>query len=97
MIILKLKKTNFINIKALFWKKLLFSKKDFKYFTGYKNATKIRPLCIFLPKMRIYKRGFVKTKCMRFLIKDETFFDKYTEIWEKVSNIIKKGNFRHHQ
>ena len=25
-----------------------------------------------------------------FLIKDETFFDKYKKIWEKVSNIIKK-------
>ena len=40
--------------------------------------------------MSIYKRNFDKTKCMYFLIKDEKCFDKYIEIWEKVSNIIKK-------
>ena len=39
--------------------------------------------------MSIYRRDFDKTKCMYFLIKDEIFFDKYYEIWEKVSNIIK--------
>ena len=40
--------------------------------------------------MSIYKRNFDKTKCMYFLIKDEKCFDKYIEIWEKISNIIKK-------
>ena len=30
--------------------KISLGKKGFKYFTGYKDA-KIRPLCIFLPKM----------------------------------------------
>ena len=40
--------------------------------------------------MSIYRRDFDKTKCMYFLIKDEIFFDKYYEIWEKVSNIIKR-------
>ena len=43
--------------------------KDFKYFIGYKDAKKIRPLCIFLPKMSAYRRDFDKTKCMSFLIK----------------------------
>ena len=28
---------------------------------------------------------------MNFLIKEENFFDKYNEIWEKVSNVNKKG------
>ena len=32
--------------------------------------------------MSMYKKDF--------LINDENFFDKYNEIWEKVSNIIKK-------
>ena len=41
--------------------------------------------------MSIYKRDFDKTKCMYFLIKDEKIFDKYYEIREKVSNIIKKN------
>ena len=27
---------------------------------------------------------------MSFLIKNETFFKKYNEIWKKVNNIIKK-------
>ena len=41
--------------------------------------------------MNAYKRGFDKTKCMPFLIKDEKLLDKYKEIWKKkVSNITKK-------
>ena len=60
--------------------KISFGKKDFKYFIGYKDANKIRPLCIFLPKMSAYRRYFDKTKCMPFLIKDEKFLEKYNEI-----------------
>ena len=43
---------------------------------------KIKPLCIFPPKMGMYNKDF--------LIKDEKPFDKDNKIWEKVSNIIKK-------
>ena len=64
--ILKLKNTNFTNIKALF----------FKCFIGYKDAKKIRPLCIFLPKMNAYRRGFDRTKCMPFLVIEEKLFEK---------------------
>ena len=59
-----------------------FGKQDFKYFIEYKDAKNIKLLCIFLPRMSIYKRNF--------LIKDEKSFVKYNEICEKVSNIIKK-------
>ena len=38
--------------------KIPFGKNDFKYFIGYKDAKKIRPLYIFLPKMSAYRRGF---------------------------------------
>ena len=38
-----------------------FGKKGFKYFIGYKNSKKIRPLCIFLPKMSAYRRDFDET------------------------------------
>ena len=38
--------------------------------------------------MSIYKRYPDKTKCMYFMIKDETNFDKYITNWEKVSNMI---------
>ena len=48
-----------------------FGKNGFEYFIGYKDAKKIRPLCIFLPKMSAYGRDFDKTKCMSFLRKDE--------------------------
>ena len=52
---------------------------------------KIRPSCIFLPKMSTYRRDFDKTKWLSFLIKDDKFLEKYNEIWgKKVSNIIKK-------
>ena len=34
--------------------KLPFGKDDFKHFIGYKDDKKIRPLCIFFPKMSTY-------------------------------------------
>ena len=42
--------------------KISLGKDDLKYFIGYKDARKIRPLCIFLPKMSAYRRNFDKTK-----------------------------------
>ena len=85
---LKLKNTNFINIKVLLYKsqisnidinkivvsnKLNFGKQDFKYFIGCKDSKKIRPLCIFFPEMSMYKRYSDKTKCMHFMIEHENF------------------------
>ena len=34
-------------------------------------------------------RHFDKNKCTNFLIKEENVFDKYNEIWEKLTNITK--------
>ena len=62
----------------------------FKYFIGYKDGKKVRLLSILLPKTSGYRRDFDETKYMTFLIKDVELFEKY-EIWEKVSNSIKKG------
>ena len=70
--------------------KVPFSKKGFRYFVGYKYSKKVKPLCIFLPKISAYRRHFDKAKYMSFLIKDNELFKKYNEIWEKVSNNIKK-------
>ena len=70
-----------------------FSKKGFKYFIGYKDAKKIRPLCIFLPKVSAYRKDFDETKCMSFLIKDDELLERYNEIWDKVKNIVKKESF----
>ena len=54
--------------------KVSFGKKSFKYFIGYKDAKKIRPLCISFPKINAYRRDFERTKYMSFLIKDDEFF-----------------------
>ena len=51
--------------------KIPYGKQDFKYFIIYKDATKIKPLCIFWPRISIYKKDFDKTKCMYFLIQDK--------------------------
>ena len=45
--------------------KLPFGKQDLKYFIGYKNNKKIRPLYIFFPKMSTY-RSFDKKKLYVF-------------------------------
>ena len=42
--------------------KLHFGKQDFKYFIDQKDNKENRPLCIFFPKMDIYKRYSDKTK-----------------------------------
>ena len=70
--------------------KVSLGKKDLKYFIGYKVAKKIRPLCIFFPKMSAYRKDFDETKYMPFLIKDDELIEKYNEIWEKVKKSTKK-------
>ena len=57
-----------IDVDKIVSNKVSFGKKGFKYFNGYKDAKKIRPFCIFLPKMSAYRRDFDETKYM--------FFDK---------------------
>ena len=69
--------------------KVSFGKKGIKYFIGWKDAKKIRPLLIFLPKMSVYRRDFNETKDIVLII-DGELLEKYNEIWEKVKNNIKK-------
>ena len=42
--------------------KASLGQKGFKYFIGYKDAKKIRPLCMCLPKVSAYRRHFDETK-----------------------------------
>ena len=63
-------KLNIIN-KILVSNEVSFGKKDFKYFIGYKDAKKIRPVCIFLIKVSAYRRYFDETKYVSFFIKDD--------------------------
>ena len=37
-------------------------KEVFKYFIDYKYAKKIKPLCMFLPKISIHRKDLDKTK-----------------------------------
>ena len=52
--------------KILVSNKVSFDKKSYKCFIGYKDDKNVRPLCVLLPKMSEYKRGFVETKYMSF-------------------------------
>ena len=62
---------NNINInKIVVSNKVSFGKKHFRYFIGYRDGKKIRPLCILLQKMSAYRRDYAETKYMSFLIKD---------------------------
>ena len=66
-------------------------RKDFKYFIGYEDGKKIKPLCAMLPKMSAYRRDFGEIKYMSFLIKNDELLERYNEIWDKVKKVIKKG------
>ena len=70
--------------------KVSFVKKNLNTLLAAKVLKK-RPLCIFLPKMRVYRKAFDETKSMSFLIKDDELLEKYNEIWKKLKNIIKKN------
>ena len=50
------------------------------------------PLCPYqnLSKMNLYRRDFDKTKYMYFLIKDNKCPEKYNEIWDNISQVIKQ-------
>ena len=52
--------------KTLVSDKVFFGKKGFKYFIGPKDAKKNRPLCIFSPKMRTYKKNIIKRNIYLF-------------------------------
>ena len=62
--------------------------KNFKYFIGCKDDKKVQPLCIILPKMSVYV-VLMKLNII-FFIKDDQFLKKHNNIWDKVSNSIKK-------
>ena len=76
--------------KVVVSNKVSFVKIGLKYFIGYKNDKKIRPLCIFLPKMSACRTDFDETKYISFFIRDDELLEKYNDIWEQVKNSIRK-------
>ena len=61
--------------KVIISKRVSFCKKGFKYFIGYKDDKKVKPLCIMFPKMSGYVKCFDETKL---------FFDKNWWIVTKI-------------
>ena len=44
-----------------------------------------------IPEMSGYTKGFNDTKCVSFFIKNDVLLEKYSKIWDKVSNTVKEG------
>ena len=67
--------------------------KMYKYFIGYKDDDyKIKPLHIMFPKTSAYAKGYDgETKWMNVCIKDNDLLKKHNNIWNNVSNGIKKN------
>ena len=77
--------------KILISKPVSYSKNHMKkYIIGYNDNT-IIPLQLFLPKMTDYLNIFEDgTRKMSFLTDNNEFLEKYTKIWEKISDLIDK-------
>ena len=79
------------NYKIVVFNEVSFSKKKKKKAVlATKMLKKIKPLCVFLPKMSPYGKYFDEIKDVSFLIRDDKFLGKYIEIWGKVSYTIGK-------
>ena len=85
------------NIKDIDTNKILISKPESygknnmkKYIIGYNDDT-IIPLQLFLRKMTGYLNIFEDgTRKMSFLTDNNEFLERYTKIWEKLSDLIDK-------
>ena len=98
----KINKKDFYNNKKIFniedidINKILISKPETyennmrKYIIGYSDNT-ISPLQLFLPKiigyLNIFKDGVRK---MYFFTDNNEFLERYTAIWEKISDLVNK-------
>ena len=61
---------------------------SYKYFVGYLHDV-IRPVCVILPQMSGYVKCFDNGgKNMSFKIEEESVYLKYTEIWNKIKDIL---------
>ena len=78
----------------------MLSKKDsygnkgsFKYFIGYIHIGNAFPiqLCTKLPQMSGYVKYFDNSnKFINLLVHVKELLQKYNEIWDKISNLLKK-------
>ena len=63
--------------------------KSIKYFIGCNDDDVIRPLCIKLPQLIGYDKGFDSNKTMSLKVIDNKLLKKYTQIWKKKLLMIK--------
>ena len=89
------KNKKLFNIHDLDVNKILVSKKEsygtknsFKYFIRYNDDDVIRPLCIKFLQMIGYVKIFDSNKTMSFKVGDNKLLNKYSKIWERVSNLM---------
>ena len=61
--------------------------------TKIKDSKKNIPLCIMLPKLSTYRRGFDETKYMSFLIKKITNFQEIIMTFGTDSEIVQRKGF----
>ena len=96
-----IKKSDFYHNKKLFKledidvNKIFVSKKEsygtknaIKYFSAYIDNNEIKPICIRLPQMIGYVKYFDDNKIMSFKVTDKKLLNKYSNIWEKVVELL---------
>ena len=76
--------------KTLISKPEIYEKNMRKYIIGYNDNT-ISPLQLFLPKMTGYLNIFEnRNRKMSFFTNNNEFLERYTAIWEKISDLVNK-------
>ena len=60
--------------KIVISNKLPLKKHGFKYFIGYKDSGKIRPLCKFRQQMIVYNRNFDENRHLFFNKRRKSFY-----------------------
>ena len=80
--------------KIVVFDRFKHSEEGFKYFIGYQENERVKPLCIILPQMNVYIKYFeIGGKTMSLLIKNIEVWEKYKEIWNVIKN---KLNIKFH-
>ena len=75
----------------LIFKKISFSEKKYKYFIGCIDDYEPKSFSIILPTTSAYIKSYnCGTKQTYFLIEDDDSLKKHNDVWNKVSNSIKK-------
>ena len=59
-----------------------------KYFIGYIDNDKTKPICIRLPQMIGHAMYFDDNKVMSFKVTDKKLLNIYNKIWEKVEELL---------